>query len=427
MSRIALAKKRALSQGSLSGASAAAGAAPGTGGEAGAGKPKSKFHPLKILGELDTGSVLTGKDLRKAARALTALEVRPQVHGYSLLAKQLHGERETEAQGLGTLGTHLQGGVTDVYKNIAASEADSLARQQALAGQLNTTSANIATEGQQGLAGMQEGQLGDYTQALQQRGAPGGGSAQQELANAVALQDRSQAANSEAARQSAASQGASSGALSAALAGATQMQGGGAVAGIGRDIIGRVAASNQKYDEGIQTARSKLADVKATKGGLFTKNLLGLREGEQKFLLGSQAVQGDKAKLAAEAKQDAASNAIAQQNADSSRISANASALNAATSAWEARHPNASSGERAEHRKEVKHDVGEIKSLLAPVIAELGAPPKNEKQLNILIGKINSKASADPTLVAKVLQHWWTERTQGNRGNKGATKVPYAP
>lgn len=385
--------------GSTSGAAAESGAAPGAG--------KQKFHPLRFFKRLEAGDSLTGKQLVRGARALTALETRPEVHGYALLAKQLHNERETEAQGLGKLGSTLQGGVTDVYKNIAASEADSLARQQALGGQLNAASAGIASQGQQGLTSMQTGQLGDLTASLQARGAPGGGAAQQELANAVAQQQQAQSANSQAAQQFAAQQGSSYGQLGAMMAGAAQMQGGAAVGGIGQTILGRIGASNQKYDESIQSARQKLADAKALKGAKLVKNLLGLRGEEQKYELGKAAVTSEKEKLAAQIAQDKASNQIAQQNADSSRISAMASARNAAINEWEARHPGASNGEKAKHRKEVTHEVGEVKALIPSVIAELGRPPKNPKELNQFIGKVNSKASADPQLIRHVIKNWY--------------------
>lgn len=389
--------------GSTSGAAAESGAAPGTGGG------KQQFHPLRFLKGLEAGDSLTGKQLIRGARALTALETRPEVHGYGLLAKQLHNERETEAQGLGRLGSTLQGGVTDVYKNIASSEASSLARQQALGAQLNTASAGIASQGQQGLASMQTGQLGDLTAGLEARGAPGGGGAQQELANAVAQQQQAQSANSQASQQFAAQQGSSYGQLGAMMAGAAQMQGGAAVGGIGQTVLGRIGASNQKYDESIQSARQKLADAKALKGSKLVKNILALRGEEQKYELGKAAVTSEKEKLAAQVAQDKASNAIAAQNAGSSRISAEASARNAAINAWEAHHPGASSNERAKHRKEVTHEVGEVKALIPSVIAELGRPPRSPQELNQFIGKLNGKASADPALVRHVIKHWFEE------------------
>lgn len=379
------------------------------GGSMVAASAKPKYNPSKVLAGFDTNKPLSGQDLIRAARAMTALETRPQLHGYKQLANQLKTERNIEAKGLGALGERLQTNTTDVYKNIAVSEADSLARQQSLGQMLNQQSGAIAQQGTQDLTQMQQGQLGDYTQGLQMRGAPGGGSAQQELANAVASQQASQVANNGAAQNLASSQASAFGQLGAGLAGSAQLQGGEAVAGIGRDIISRTASSNQKYREGIQTALGKLADVKATKGPSMIKNLLELRGGEQKYQLGRAAVRREKAKLAAEATQDAAANTIAQQKADAATTSAGASALNAATSAWEARHPGATPKERQKNRKEVRLGIGEIKSTIPLGITHFGAAPKTVDQLNKLAEYVNTKTSASPTLVHKVLKHWWVK------------------
>lgn len=401
-------KMRARGQAALSGGSvvaAAAQAAPPVPGTAN----KSEYHPLQVLSQLDTGSVLSGKDLSRAARALTALEIRPQLHGYKQLANQLTRERNEEAQGLGKLGTELQGNVTDVYKNMGASQANSVAAQQAIASTLNQQSAGIASAASADQAKMQAGALGEYTQALQARGAPGGGSAQQQLSDAVTQQQQAQSANSQAAQQFAASQGAGYGQLQAGLAGASQLAGGAAVGGIGRSVIGRVGESNQKYGENIQTALGKLADVKATKGALYTKNLLGLREGEQKYELGKQAVQGNKAKLANEETHDRAEEATNKEKAHASLTSAAASAKNAAVAEYKAKHPNASSGEQAKRVKEIREGTQEVKSLIPGLVAAYG-PPESKKELNQFILALNGKASASPTLVQRVVKAWYAKK-----------------
>lgn len=415
----------ALGSGSVVANAAQGGAAPGTaGGPAGrapgAGKPN--FHPLAVLKGLETGKLLTGKDLTRGARALTALELRPQLHGYKQLANQLTRERNEETTGLGKLGSELQGNVGSVYKGIGATDAQGTAAQQAIAGMLNDQASAIAKQGSDSLAQMQGGAVGDFNKALELRGAPVGGSAQQALSDAVAQQQSAQTANAQAAQQFAASQGAGNAALSAQLAGATQMAGGAAVGGIGRDIVGRVGESNQKYDEAIQQALGKLGDVKATKGALFNKNLLGLRGEEQKFLLGKQAVQGEKASLA---QQQAEAGEDAKQQQFDNQLSLAQLGLDR----WKAHHPDAGSSEVKEKKEALRQERGEVKSLIAPLIAELGAPPKNPKQLQYFIAKMNSKASADPALVQKVIQGWWQKRvrTQGNRGEPGATTVPHAP
>lgn len=414
--------------GSQAGAAANAGAAPGA-AQAGGGK-KGGFHPNKVLNELETGNLLTGKQLRQAARAITALEVRPQVKGYGRLAGQLKGERETEAKGLGALGTQLQSSVGSVYHNIAQSEAQSLATQQALANQLNSTSANIAQQGATDLTAMQNTQTQGVADALTARGAPTGGGAQQELAAAAAAQQANQSANSQASQQFAAQQGASYGNLAATMAGATQQQGGAAVGGIGQTVIGRIAKSNREYGGDIREALAKKAEAKASGGPLFAKNLLGLRGEEQKFLLGKEAVKGERQKQQLAEEEAAQSKRENRQDQSQQKRENSQWAAEFGLKTWEAQHPDAGSNKIAEKRQEIKQDVNEVKSLLATVIGAEGAP-KDGQQLNALIGALNSKASANPTLVRKVAQRWFQSHQraskQGNRGKRGGTKVPFAP
>lgn len=410
--------------GSMAGAAAAGGAAPGV-----APKGKPAYHPLQAIKNLPNGE-LTPQQQAQYARALSVLETRPAIHGFKQIAKQLHGERESTAKGLGNLGNELQGGVTDTYKNIAQSEAQNLARQNQLGAQLTQQSGQIAQAGGTELAGMQEGALGDYEKQLQMRGAPGAGGAQQALASAVANQQATQNADSQASQQFAASQGSSYGALASQMAGAAQMQGGAAVGQIGRDILSRVGQSNQKYNESIQTAEGKLGEAKASYGPTFVKNLGTVHGEQQKFRLGQEAVQGEKAKLAATEKQNAAANRINQEKAEASLTSAAASAKSAAVANYKAHNPAASSGELAKRQKEVTQETNEVKTLIPSLVGTYGSPfkaPKNVslgKALAAFTLKLNEKASADPALVQKVINEWAKKRMQGNRGVPGATKVP---
>jgi hypothetical protein len=415
----------------MAGTAAAGGAAPGT--------PKGKpgYHPLQAIKDLPNGE-LTPQQQAQYARALSVLETRPAIHGFKQIAKQLHGERESTATGLGNLGNELQGGVTDVYKNIAQSEAQNLARQNQLGAQLTQQTGEIAQTGNKELAGMQEGALGDYEKQLQMRGAPGAGGAQQALASAVANQQATQNADSQASQQFAASQGSSYGALASQMAGAAQMQGGAAVGQIGRDILSRVGQSNQKYNESIQTALGKLGEAKASYGPAFTKNLGTVHGEQQKFRLGQEAVNSEKAKLAAEEKQNAANNKINQEKAEASQLSAEASltsatasARQAAVAAFKAHHPGFTSGELLKRQKEIKQETAEVKTLIPTLVGTYGSPfkaPKNVslgKALAAFTLKLNEKASADPALVQKIVNEWAKKRTQGNRGVPGATKVPF--
>jgi hypothetical protein len=271
---------------------------------------------------------------------------------------------------------------------------------------LNQQSADIAKQGTDSLTQMQGGAVGDLNKGLALRGAPTGGSAQEALSAAVAQQQQAQTTNAQAAQQFAASQGAGNAALTQQLGAATQMAGGAAVGGIGKAVVGRVGESNQKYNEGIQQALGKLADVKSTKGATFNKNLLALRGEEQKFLLGKQAVAGEKAKLAQE--QAEAAEDRQQQNFENSL-----SLKELGLKKWEAHHPNAGENETKEKEDEIRDEKKQVWAQIPGLVAELGAPPTNPTQLNYFIGKMNSKSSADPTIVQKVVKAWWREKMKG--------------
>lgn len=361
------------------------------------------FRPFEVLKGLETGETLTGRQLREGARALTALELRPQLHGYRQLANQLGRERNEETAGLKKLGGELQGNVAGAYGNIANANAQGIANLQSIGSGLTQQSSQIAADAAKAQEAMQQGAVGDLNKGLEMRGAAPGGSAQEALAQAVAQQNSAQASDSAASRNLLAQQAAGASQLGALMAGSTQMQGGAAVGGIGREIASRTGQSNQKYGEAIQQALGKLADVKATKGATFTKNLLELRGGEQQFLLGKAAVAGEKQKLALEQEENAEDR---KQQSFENKLSLAKLGLDR----WKAHHPNAGEGEVHEKKQEIRQDKKEVRALIPGLVAEFGSPPADPKQLNLFIAKMNSKASADPTVVKKVVKAWWEKR-----------------
>lgn len=377
---------------------------------------KPKFNPYKVLKGLETNKLLTPQQLNRAANALTVLETRPEIHGYQRIAKQLGEQKGLEDQGLLNLGQRTTGQVSSAYQNIAQSEAQSLATEKALGEQLNQRSGEIASQGAAALTAAQQGATDALGANLALRGGAPGGSAQEQLAQAVAAQKSTQASDSAAAQQFAASQGASTAGMLAEMAGSAQMQGGATVGQIGRDIIGRKAEADQKYGQSIREALGKKAEAKASFGAKNVKNLLELRANEQKYGLGKAAVQGEKTKLqlekekaGEEGKQNAIKNKLAVAKLNNETKKAEASWLDATTNAWEAQHPNASSGEAGKHRKEYREGAAEVRALIPSLVAAYGAP-KNQKMLNQFTNAVNSKASANPTIVKKVLEIWWNKR-----------------
>ncbi len=404
-------------QSSFSGASAAGGAAPGAGTPppAAPGVPgKPKYNPGKVLANLPKSGLLTPQQLKAEARADSVLETRPLIHGAKLLATQLEQEKAADAKGLAALGAQLQGGVSDTYKNIAESEAQNLARQNQLGAQLTQQSGAIAQAGSTELAGMQEGALGDYEKQLEMRGAPGAGGAQQALASAVANQQATQNADSQASQQFAASQGSSYGALASQMAGAAQMQGGAAVGQIGRDILSRVGQSNQKYNEKIGEALGKVADAKATRGVSFVKTLGELNEGNRTFKLGLDTVRGNKEGQKLKEKENAEAKA---ENAKKFNLELKEFGL----SQWKAHHPNAGEHKTNEKKQELVKEVGNVKSIIGQLVGEAKAAEKEgNKGIASNFGayvaaanKILGEEQAEPQVIRRVLQHWWENRDTG--------------
>lgn len=379
---------------------------------------KKGFNPMKVLEGLSTGGLLNPEQLASAARALTVLETKPEIHGYAEIAKQLGQEKGREATGLTNLGTRTAGNVSGLYKGLAESAAQSIANQQAIAGSLSSQSANIASKGTQELGQLQSGALGDYEKQLEMRGAQDTqGGAQQALAQAVSAQQGYQQQQGQAAQATAQQQGASSTALLAAMAGAGQLQGAEAGAGIHRTIANRVADSNAKYNTNIETARNKQAEAKASYGGKYVKNILGLREGEQKFKLGEQAVAGEKAALglkATENEEDAKQQGLEnEENQLANSIALKKLGLEYkkfGLSQWEAKHPEAGSNKKQEKAEEIGHEVNQIKAVIGPTVGPLGKPPPGtplNRVLNTYITEVNKKTEADPALVKKVVEKWF--------------------
>lgn len=274
--------------------------------------------------------VLSGGGLRRGARALTRLTIKPQTGAYRRLSAELRGEQGAEALGLAHLGQRTTGTVSDTYRNLAQSQAEEIARQSALGGLLQQNVGSNVQASQAALQGQQGGELGSYLQSAALRGAPGGGVAQQQLAALVAAQSQRQAGDSVAQQNFAASQAGSFSGLQAGMASASQMQGATAQADIQRDTANRIAESDLKYGQDIREAQGKLAEAKALKGSTQVQNLTTLREQERNYLLGKAATrqraqaaklgaQTSAAQLAEAHRHNVAGERTARQNARTSR------------------------------------------------------------------------------------------------------------
>lgn len=228
-------------------------------------KPKPKAKPLTAAqrqaaaankNPLYNPSVqLAGNNLLRASQQLADLSLRPQL-----------GALDQQSKTVTTQGTALASRAGDYYRQLAAEEAKRVATQQALAGGLNTATADVGTRSGQvyGLLDAAEQQRQQADQA--QRGTGLGGDTSQ-----VAMVLGAQRANSQQQQQTAETAAAEQGSNWASLANAmAQTRGlrGGEVQG---QLLNRVL--NQQAD-----IAGKRADLSATRGDLVTKNLTGLRQ-----------------------------------------------------------------------------------------------------------------------------------------------------
>lgn len=277
----------------------------------------------KGLGPLyNPSAMLGGRKLKGAAKKLTKLEIGPQARSYERLAQQLAQQGQQVGTGLQALGDRTSGVVQNTYKNLATSVAENLARQKAIGETLQSRLAGVGSQAGQELGTQQGAALGSYIQGLGLKGAPGGGAAQQALAErAQAEQARQQQAAAAANQYGAMSAGAYN-AYAAGQGAAQQQRGGESVAAIQRDIANRIAQGNLTTSQNVQEALGKATDIRALKGPTMLKNLLALREGERTFGLNQQAANLNAAKFQASLAQNAVENKRSKERNRTSRQNA---------------------------------------------------------------------------------------------------------
>lgn len=366
---------------------------------------KKAYNPGRVLRNLPTNAALSGRQIGQAAHALTALETLPTIKGYHQIIGQLGQAKGAQDQAFANLGQRTTQNVSGVYRNIAESEAKTLASQEALGSKLNERSGQIAAQGNQELTGMQTGSLSQLTSQLAMRGAPGGGEAQQQLANAVASQRATQQADSQAAQQFAASQAGNYAGLLAGEAGATQMRGGETVGQIGRDIAARTAESDQKFNQSIQTAQGKLGEARAAYGPDLIKNLLALRGGEQKAQLGQEALGVNQGKLAAQMAHNRMQNARSLEK--NSLTGRNISSQEALRRSQIGKNNRAGRGglTPAEANK-IQGYERSARSLIPGVLKQYGKVPQTPDQQSEFAAGL-AKAAKVPTYVAAQIMRQW--------------------
>jgi hypothetical protein len=194
------------------------------------------------------GAPLAGTSLEKAANRLTSLEFKPKVAAL-----------DTQAKTEKTQGTALIDKTTGYYKQIAADEANRLARQTALSGELDT---RLKTIDQDTTAHLDQPtpKVGTGTAGLS-------GGADEQFANELAAQRARAASTAAAYRTGGAVESGNWEGYSHAMAGARAFHGDEAHTDLTTRLANRLSSIGQEKKA-----------LQATKGDQTVKNLLDLRK-----------------------------------------------------------------------------------------------------------------------------------------------------
>lgn len=219
-------------------------------------------------------SMLSGHSMRNAANQLTNLELRPQIHA---LERRDHDEgRQAQA---------LAGNAGDYYRGIAQEAQQGLTRQQAINRTLAASTAQTGQDAQARLAaaGQDVQNLNSQDAAVRGGGLQDAGAAAAELAAARGIAANT-AQNNEA---SAARDTAAGETFSNQMIDTRNLRGG--------EVQERLALARLNQSRETQ---GQLSDLRASRGPMFTKNLLGLRDKGFENYAVQQGILGDQAQLA---------------------------------------------------------------------------------------------------------------------------------
>jgi hypothetical protein len=241
--------------------------------------------------------VLSGADLADAAKALTNLDLNPQLSAL-----------DTQAKTTQTQGTGLIDKSAGFYRDIASQEADRVARQKALSDRLNATLSGIASDSQttadRAKQDVTDAQAADT--AVRGPGLSGGGD--QAAAADLAAQRARAGQTAETFRSSGASQGANNEAFLNASAAAQGMHAG----EVHKQLVNQLA--NRLGD-----IASKRTSVESTRGASDVKNLTTLRQQGFENIATMQGLGIKEQDLAAQTADQAARRELAKQQAAETR------------------------------------------------------------------------------------------------------------
>lgn len=238
----------------------------------------------------DPAQQLSGRNLRRAADALTALEFNPQRRALQREAAQVE-----------TQGGALQSRAGDYFRQLAERERGSVERARALGAQLGQDVARIGGEAQTQLSdvGDQALELMRQDEAVRGGGLSGGtGAVGEELAAARARATATQ----QTAANDAAAQGTGYAQLADLSRQARELMGGEIVGQLGNRTAGQ-----------LEDVRGRMAALEELAGPKRTQNLLTLRQQGFENAATAAGLDLDREELQAQMQQDAAETRLARQ------------------------------------------------------------------------------------------------------------------
>jgi hypothetical protein len=234
---------------------------------------------------LDPGSVVSGKQMWKAANAATRIELRPSLKAYGRQYKRLKRDQRRDDEGLKRLGNETAGNIRGIYNFAGGQMANSTAAAQQSGAELQQGLADAGTAEAQRMNALQSGVLGDQIQTLAAQGiAPGGSASQDALSQSLANRqvDQSNMSGNWDKLGATLAQGSENTARN--MQASTAAQGATSEAAIRTALASRRADTRTQYGEAKREATGKMADVKALFGPTRLNNIMKLRDSERGFV-----------------------------------------------------------------------------------------------------------------------------------------------
>lgn len=291
---------------------------------------------------------LSGKQVRKAAGALTKIELNPAINAYKRQKKATGRQMRRDVRGLNKLGNRTAGQLESVNETLAGAGSQSVAAQQQAADSTDRAIAIRNAIAQQTANKQNTSTEAATNNTLLNSGVDplGSGSAQaaKERREAQMLrltQTGNDQANLASILGNAAVQNTQGQVLSNATRGRDQ------ISSLRTIMAQRIADERAAARESMRESQGKVAELKAQRGPTRLKNIMDIRSGERDYGLGLAGVKNERRAIgidAAAQRETERHNRAGEADADADRHLSKAELkLKRQQQKWERQHPNAGS------------------------------------------------------------------------------------